>query len=59
MSDTVSVPSHHASAPLLAHLRQVAQQSPGIWPQLDRLRAARGKRLPQWPDFWPEEEPTP
>jgi len=35
----------------LAHLRQVAQQYPGLWPQLDRLRAGRGKGLPQWPDW--------
>lgn len=35
----------------LAHLREVAQQYPGLWPQLDRLRAQRGKGLPQWPDW--------
>jgi hypothetical protein len=35
----------------LVHLHQVAQQYPGLWPQLDRLRAARGQGLPQWPDW--------
>jgi hypothetical protein len=35
----------------LVHLRQVTQQYPGIWQQLDRLRAQRGKGLPQWPDW--------
>ena len=34
----------------LHHLRQAAQQYPGLWPQLDRLRAARGTALPAWPD---------
>jgi hypothetical protein len=33
----------------LRHLRQAGQQYPGLWPQLDRLRAARGTALPQWP----------
>ncbi len=35
----------------LGHLRQVAQQYPGLWHQLDRLRAGRGKGLPAWPDW--------
>lgn len=35
----------------LTHLRQVAQRSPGLWQQLDRLRAQRGRGLPQWPDW--------
>ena len=35
----------------LAYLRQVVQQYPGLWQQLDRLRAGRGKGLPQWPDW--------
>ena len=35
----------------VTHLRQVAQHYPGIWQQLDRLRAARGKGLPPWPDW--------
>ena len=49
MPDTMPPPS--AVLRPLAPLRQVAQQYPGLWQQLDRLRAQRGRGLPQWPDW--------
>lgn len=49
MPDTMPMPS--AVLRPLTHLRQVAQRYPGIWQQLDRLRAGRGKGLPAWPDW--------
>lgn len=51
MPDTMSLPSDASVLRPLIHLRQVAQQYPGLWQQLDRLRAQRGRGLPQWPDW--------
>jgi hypothetical protein len=33
------------------HLRALATQYPGLFQQVDRLRAQRGKELPRWPDW--------
>src|SRR5207302_5951955 len=35
----------------LRHLRQVAQEYPGLWPQIDQMRTQRGRHLPLWPPY--------
>ena len=51
MPDMMSLPSDASVLRPLTHLRQIATAYPGIWHQLDRLRAGRGNGLPQWPDW--------
>jgi hypothetical protein len=33
------------------HLRQIAQQYPGLWAEVDQLRAQRGHAAPAWPPW--------
>jgi hypothetical protein len=33
------------------YLTQMTQQYPGCWQAVDRLRASRGKKMPNWPNW--------
>jgi hypothetical protein len=39
------------AARLRGHLARIAAEYPDIWRQVDRLRAERGRTLPQWPSW--------